>query len=82
MSPSWRYTLTSELPVVDSKLVNPQLVMKLCIFGGDDVNLIPLCGPCETNALSQEETYSKGAVRRTNFAAMLRQRGPIYKGDL
>jgi hypothetical protein len=41
----------------------------------------PLCGPCETNALSWGGAYSKGiyygrwSVRHTNFTATLRQEG-------
>jgi hypothetical protein len=48
----------------------------------------PVCGPCETNALSQEGTYSKGiyygrwSVRHTNFAATLRQEGTYKPGGL
>jgi hypothetical protein len=48
----------------------------------------PLCGPCETNALSQEGTYSKGiyygrwSVRHTNFAATLLQEGTYKPGGL
>jgi hypothetical protein len=48
----------------------------------------PLCGPCETNALSQEGPYSIGiyygrwSVRHTNFAAILRQEGTYKPGGL
>jgi len=48
----------------------------------------PLCGPCETNALSQEGAYRKGiyygrwSVRHTNFTATLRQEGAYKPGGL
>ena len=48
----------------------------------------PLCGPCETNALSQGGSYSKGiyygrwSVRHTNFAATLCLGGSYMRGSL
>jgi hypothetical protein len=48
----------------------------------------PLCGPCETNALSQGGSYSKEiyygrwSVRHTNFTATLRLGGSYIRGGL
>jgi hypothetical protein len=59
--------------------------------GGLPYNLAyktPLCGRCETNALSQGGYYRKGiyygrwSVRHTNFAATLRQGGYYMRGGL
>jgi hypothetical protein len=48
----------------------------------------PLCGPCETNALSRGGYYRKGiyygrwSVRHRNFAATLCQGGYYIRGGL
>jgi hypothetical protein len=56
--------------------------------GGVPYKLVYKSPTCETNALSQEGTYSKGiyygrwSVRHINFAATLRQEGTYKPGGL